>query len=98
MHRLSLSRRIISLALGLVVIIAGLVLLLDASSWRISNSRWERAGFPWKIDLVDAEIADTKDSVLTECDIEMVGNSGTSDWPYADEEQGRTIGGKLHTF
>jgi len=53
-------RRWIVLALGVIVISVGSVILLAASSLNISNSRWEKAGFPWKIELIDPESVASK--------------------------------------
>ena len=49
------TRQLILLAAVLVAIAAGSILFLAASGWRISNSRWEKAGSPWNIDLVNLE-------------------------------------------
>ncbi len=48
--------------------------------------------------MTDAEIAATRDTVLTECDLGPdcgCEACGTTDWPYADDETGRTVGGRL---
>lgn len=52
--------RLIVLVLSVIVFSAGSLLLLAALSWNVSNSRWEKAGFPWKIDLIGPESAASK--------------------------------------
>lgn len=54
-HQVCITRRLIVVALGLIVISVGLYFLLTAASWKVSNSRWEKAGFPWIIEHVDPE-------------------------------------------